>query len=1519
MKKLLLLFLVLFSMQSAYAQRQMEHLDRGVVAINKGGNQLFISWRLFATDPDNIAFNVYRQLGVATPVKLNASPVTNSTNLLSTVSGLTGSASRIFVKPVINGIEGAEEGSWNLPVNAPNHRIVQDFNLEPIPGVAFKYAMKFCWPADLDGDGKYDFVMDRQNYGASDESEEEVNDINFAPAYVEAYSSAGAFKWRVCAGPNVKICAGMSDMVVAYDMDGDGKAEVLMKTSEGATFADGTVIKGTNGQVTDYRPLNKPAPHFLSIINGETGVEIDRIEMANKAFLNKPNLYGDWGYKQLFGNFGIAYLDGIHPSLVFEQANRNSDKSFNHAVTAWDFKEGKLVERWNWVDEAEKYARFHQIRIADVDGDGFDEMIEGGFVLDHDGAPLFNTDLGHGDRHRTTDIDPDRPGLETFAIQQDNLSTLGMALYDAATGEMIKRWYQGAVGDVGRGECIDMDNTSRGLEMFSTMNGYYDSKGNLLVDGATLHPAEGIWWDGDLLREELSPIGKEGFNVAINKWNSSTKGFVRETPNLYNEKSAYYAKAEYGGRPAFFGDLLGDWREELVLMRRDTTGFCVISNWAVTDKRLYCLMQNPGYRMQTTTRGYYQSPYPDYYLAYDMPAPPVAPVQKADEYFTTGNVLTAAYANDKSLMFDLRNPATSVAINENISPSRIWMINPKGKDYEFTGTGILTGSMDLIKSQQGTFTLNGDHTYTGNTRISEGKVILNGSLTAKVVVEARGIIAGNASLNGGIELNEGLNYMGGRIEPGNGCEAAKLGTVLIQGDMNGKGRNCFAFDIVPSSAKINDKITINGDFNVTGNNNTLEITFSTEKPEAGIYTLIEFTGATNASIANFAVKGLVNTPYELLIADNKVTLEVKATRAATAVTWSGAASSAWDFSSFNFKAGTDDVFFVPEDEVTFNDEASNKTVVLTESMPAAATIFTTNATYTLSGAGGISGAGTLKKEGAGTLKINTTNNTYSGATIVSGGTLEAVSVGNAGDASSLGAGSSLEISGATLRLSGISASSRSITMSGIATIDLSASSASLMASGNINGSTADFVKTGAGLINLQGNNTFRSVTLKQGTIFLGSIAGNRYGLGNATVTMEGGTLRLLDINETANTFDSPFNMVLPEGKTARLEGSSRWKMSGKLTGSGTLNLAIPYVRFDLNGNWSAFEGQINLSTARTAGADFRIGNDYGYGKATINVGQYMSVYHLSTGKTIKIGALSGDAGSYLSGNSTTWQVGGNNASGLSFKGVLSGTSSRLIKEGAGSLTLTGDNTYTGTTEVNAGSLIVANTAGSATGTGNVTVKSGARLEGTGSIAGIVTVASNGYVYLQDAKCSKIDIGKNLLLQAGSILAIELNPAAAQSDVVNAVNVSIAGALEIARLGTGTFQTGMEFKLLNVTGTITGSFTQISPLPGEGLEWDQSRIAEGIIAVKTATGISSATSERVKIYPNPVKDKLNIHLGDYNGPAKIRIVSVDGSVCLDEEKQAAEYLNMDVSKLAAGVYILNVSWEDGRYSGTIIKK
>ena len=243
---------------------------------------------------------------------------------------------------------------------------------------------------------------------------------------------------------------------------------------------------------------------------------------------------------------------------------------------------------------------FHQIRIGDTDQDGKDEMIVGGYTMDHDGNTLFNTGIAHGDRFRTSDIDPERPGLETFSIQQYAGDMLGQILYDARTGEPIKKWYLSATGDVGRGECMDIDANHKGWEMWSTMGGVYDAQGNLIEGISSPFPTEGIWWDQELDRE-IVQTSDSHYNVYIQDF---FKGREIEIAKL----SGYRYLTVYAKRAAFWGDIIGDWREELIL-RHVEGGVCVGITGFTTDyttavNNIYCLMEDPHYRLDCTTYGY---------------------------------------------------------------------------------------------------------------------------------------------------------------------------------------------------------------------------------------------------------------------------------------------------------------------------------------------------------------------------------------------------------------------------------------------------------------------------------------------------------------------------------------------------------------------------------------------------------------------------------------------------------------------------------------------------------------------------------------------------------------------------------------------------------------------------------------------------------------------------------------------------------------------------------------------------
>lgn len=1527
MKKTLLFILLLFSIQSLFSQRMTENIDRGIIAMPKSSSQIYISWRHLATDPEGISYNIYYKTSPTGALTLiNTSPVTNSTNYLANLSTTT-SAFTFVIKSIYKGIEKEEPGSFTLPRNTISSRIIKDFNFQPLPAGHPVMPMKFCWPADLDGDGQFDFVLDRQNYGAVSE-DGSGGGGDYPSPKIEAYSSEGKFLWRVDMGYNVKICNGHADMVTAFDMDGDGKAEVIMAVSEGTTFADGKVVTAANGTVTDYRTKAGSAPQWISIINGETGIEIDRIVVP---FYNEMATTRTDDWKDINGHFIIAYLDGIKPSLIYQYKNRQSNNSFTGSHAAWSYSNGKLVQKW-----ANRFysgqAEFHQVRAGDVDGDGFDEFIEGGYALDQDGSLLYRAaGVVHGDRHCLADIDPDRPGLEHFFIQQDNPNTLGMGYHDAATGEIIRGLYMSGVGDVGRGICAAFDNTRRGMQFWSTMNGYavYDSKGTLIQGATGNFPSEAIWWGSDLSRWSLNGVNSSGSNVAFNRYNPSTKGMERVTPNLYNEDNghgAYYFAAAYGARAAFWGDILGDWREEMIFSRSNGTGFVVLSTWDVTAKRLYSLIQNPAYRCQTTARGYYQTADVDYYMAFDMPKPPVAPVQKADVYLTSENTITASVANEKSIMLDLRNQNKDISINENISPSVFYLMNPKGKNITISGQGKITGNTEIIKSMKGDITLNGNHEYIGITRISEGRMFVNGQIESQVQLDARGVIGGNAKLNGGIVLETGLNSEGSRLEPGNGTEP---GTLIISGDLVMPGRSNLAFDIDQSKPAKNDSIKIIGNLTVNNTGNSLIIN-AVSPLETSILTLVTFTGTTNATASSFNVKGLEGIPYNLLIENNSIKIEITKPRIAGSVIWNGMNSGNWDFSSKNVLAGNNQDIFVPGDTISFNDNAINKNITINETMPVGGMNFVNNSDYKISGIGVISGNGGLTKTGEGKLSILTSANTFTGGIIIEGSTLEVSSLKDGGLPSSIGASTSNAsnwiMKEATLQTTSQMATNRSMQVQGMLTVNNPTTSNSVLISGNITGTGISLELTGKGTLSLQGNNSFSEVTIKDGLLLLGSPDANRYSMGNSKITIEGGTLRMHDINSTGNTGSFSNTIEVPEGKNAKWDLPSRWGITGRLLGGGSITVNVPYVRTDLNGDWSAFTGTINFT-----GRDIRLNNSASrnISNATVNLSTGTFLYvasngsgESSTGQTITFGALNGSGG--IAGKNSL-VIGGNNASSI-YSGAINSGSGKLTKKGTGDLTLSGNNLYTGGTDVDEGLLNISNTEGSATGTGNINVKTGARLSGIGIANNNVTISTDAYLEPGDetattptGRLGTLTIGKNLILNGVLKMGVrKLTTITTDKLVVNG-NLTISGKLIYENIDeNATLPLGTELTLFAVTGSVNGQFSEmILPNTAEGTIWKTDELLlTGKIKVVSINSLNSATnSNSIKIYPNPATNYIIPQL-PLQGIYLYSITDLSGRFLSKGNIESNS--KIDIENLSEGSYLIKFSKENRTITSSFIK-
>ncbi len=569
----------------SFAARQMEYLDRGVVAVRQNNTNALVSWRSLATDNAKLAFNVYRETdGKAT--KLNKDPLTAGTNYVDGTADFT-KANTYYVKKVLNGQEVETKGSYTMPAN----KGVGPYVTVPIKAGS---TVHFVWVGDLDGDGAYDYLLDRptDNYQK-----------------LEAYSSKGKFLWQVDLGANSEnknnispgastIDVGMWDGATVYDMDEDGYADVLLRVADGVTFGDGKkfTLSGTNAQA-------------IAVLDGRTG--------ALKDYTLLPTDYINVG--PLACMMEIAYLDGVHPSVVTWVKNRNPDKSFNSMTMAFGYEGKAFKMRWKY-DNKKGNAEAHQIRVADVDYDGKDEVLHMGYALNGDGTLRYTVpDVVHGDRWYVGAFNKDDKVMMGYGIQQDHPGNLLEYYYNASTGKMVwEHWGDESCAgqcDVARGNIGDIDPDYDGYEVWS-FQGTYNAATNKQVAPNYLYPVIRMWWDSDVASESYND-GK------IEKWNYKDKSVGR----VVTTWKVYGSSGSERGASMFHGDVFGDWREEAILVNYETNELVIFTTDVATEIRLYSLMQNPCYRNGTTTKGYVQASMLDYYLGYGMEAPKMPDIE----------------------------------------------------------------------------------------------------------------------------------------------------------------------------------------------------------------------------------------------------------------------------------------------------------------------------------------------------------------------------------------------------------------------------------------------------------------------------------------------------------------------------------------------------------------------------------------------------------------------------------------------------------------------------------------------------------------------------------------------------------------------------------------------------------------------------------------------------------------------------------------------------------------------------
>jgi rhamnogalacturonan endolyase len=634
------------------AQRQMEHLGRGLVAMRTADDDVFVQWRLLGTDPTDIAFNLYRVTNGAEPVRVNEEPIAGPTHFVDRHADAS-QQNAWFVRPIMEGREQTASARYTV---APGRTALPYLSI-PV-STPDGYHPNDASVGDLDGDGEYEIVVHMVGRGRDNSQDGFTTEPIF-----DAYRLDGTRLWRINLGKNIREGAHYTQFMV-YDLDSDGRAEFACKTADGTVDGRGKAIGDASRDYRNDQGRILDGPEFLTVFDGQTGAAL-----ATARYIAPRGDVSAWGDNR--GNRSdrflacIAYLDGRRPSLVMCRGYYT-----RCVLAAWNWRDGKLSHQWTFDsddgtpgNEAYRGQGNHGISVGDVDADGRDEIIYGSCVIDDDGSGLYSTGLGHGDAMHFTDIDPERPGLEVFKANGDGRSPAGIQLRDARTGEQIFGIPSTRSGGVGRALALDIDPRHPGLEMWGfeqdgrrrrarfsgrggrggrrqiedqrsnepletdqpaqsrgpqepnppQIRGIFNVRGERISEAMPRTCNMGIWWDGDVLREFLD-------GVRVTKWDYEN---ARQIDVLDGADFDCAANNGSKSNPCLCADILGDWREEIVARTRDNKEFRIFVTTIPTDRRMVTLMHDPNYRLAVAWQNvsYNQPAHPGFYLGHDMSEP----------------------------------------------------------------------------------------------------------------------------------------------------------------------------------------------------------------------------------------------------------------------------------------------------------------------------------------------------------------------------------------------------------------------------------------------------------------------------------------------------------------------------------------------------------------------------------------------------------------------------------------------------------------------------------------------------------------------------------------------------------------------------------------------------------------------------------------------------------------------------------------------------------------------------------
>ncbi|WP_419707261.1 carbohydrate-binding protein [Promicromonospora sp. NFX87] len=556
---------------------EVEDLTRGVTVVPSGSGNL-VSWRLLGTDAQNVGFNVYRD-----GTKLNSTPITGATNYLDTGNGT------YTVAAVNGGTEGARSGAevrfgsggyFDIPISRPSS--IHEANDASV--------------ADLDGDGDYEYVVKWYPTNAKDNSQSGVTDNTI----VDAYTLQGTRLWRIDLGRNIRSGAHYTQFQV-YDYDGDGDAEIAMKTADGTRDGRGVVIGNAGADHRNSGGYILTGPEYLTIFDGRTGGAVDTV-----SYQPPRGTVADWGdsYGNRVDRFlaGTAYLDGSTPSMIFARGYYTRS-----VIWAVDFDGRDLTTRWIF-DSDTRGAQYegqgaHSLSIADLNGDGRQDVVYGAMAVGSDGNPLWNSRMGHGDAQHVSDFVPSRAGQEVFMVHESGTAPSSSLL--GSNGTVL--FQTSPSGDNGRGVAANVTSGNAGGEYWSSNVTDLRNSGGSSVGAKPSSINFLAWWDGDGERELLDGTAIDdyqngrlltGSNVASNNGTKAT--------------------------PSLSADLFGDWREEVVWRTADSSALRIYATPHRTTLRIATLMHDVQYRVAIAWQNtaYNQPPHPSFHIGSEVTSYP---------------------------------------------------------------------------------------------------------------------------------------------------------------------------------------------------------------------------------------------------------------------------------------------------------------------------------------------------------------------------------------------------------------------------------------------------------------------------------------------------------------------------------------------------------------------------------------------------------------------------------------------------------------------------------------------------------------------------------------------------------------------------------------------------------------------------------------------------------------------------------------------------------------------------------